>query len=127
MTTKTEIVNTLIKSAETNGLISAIYSTFGKSVKVRIPLSTSTLNQSVDDLDFSVRSSNCLKRSSIMQIRDIVSAIEEGRLLKVRNLGKTSYSEIQTKLLALAYSKLSEVEKRQFFLDLVESNSIIAI
>lgn len=127
MTTKTEIVNTLIKSAEINGLIPAIYSAFGKSVKIRIQLSASTLNQSVDDLDFSVRSSNCLKRSSIMQIRDIVSAIEEDRLLKVRNLGKTSYSEIQTKLLALAYSKLSEVEKRQFFLDLVESNSIIAI
>lgn len=127
MTTKIEIVNTLIKSAESNGLIPVIYSAFGKSVKVRIPLSTSTLNQSVDDFDFSVRSSNCLKRSSIMQIRDIVSAIEEDRLLKVRNLGKTSYREIQTKLLALAYSKLSETEKKQFFLDLMESNSIITI
>lgn len=123
MTTKTEIVNTLIKSAETNGLIPVIYSAFGKSVKVRIPLSTSTLNQSVDDLDFSVRSSNCLKRSSIMQIRDIVSAIEEDRLLKVRNLGKTSYKEIQTKLLVLAYSKLSETEKKQFFIDLIDKNT----
>lgn len=123
MTTKTEIVNTLIKSAEANGLIPVIYSAFGKSVKVRIPLSTSTLNQSVDDLDFSVRASNCLKRSGMLQIRDIVSAIEEDRLLKVRNLGKTSYKEIQTKLLVLAYSKLSETEKKQFFIDLIDKNT----
>ena len=122
MTTKTEIVNTLIKSAETNGLIPVIYSAFGKSVTVRIPLSSKTLDQSVDDMDFSVRSSNCLKRSSITQIRDIVCAIEEDRLLMVRNLGKISYSEIQTKLLVLAYSRLSDTEKRQFFVDLIDKN-----
>ena len=122
MTNKAETVNNLIQSAELNGLIPTIYSAFGKSVTVRIPLSSKTLNQSVDDLDFSVRSSNCLKRSNIMQIRDIVSAIEAGRLLGVRNLGKTSYREIQTKLLVLAYSKLSDAEKRRFFADLIDKN-----
>lgn len=122
MKDKAELLNTLIQTAQTDGLIPAIYITFGKSVSVRIPLSTRTLNASVDDLDFSVRSSNCLKRSGIMLVRDIVNAIEEDRLLSVRNLGKRSYREIQTKLLALAYSHLSDLEKRQFFLDLIEKN-----
>ena len=122
MTNKVEIVNNLMQSAETNGLIPTIYSAFGKSVTVRIPLSSRTLDQSVDDLDFSVRSGNCLKRSNIMQIRDIVCAIEDGRLLAVRNLGKTSYREIQTKLLVMAYSRLSDAERRQFFVGLIEKN-----
>ena len=119
---KADVVNTLIKSTESIGLIHTIYSVFGKSVKVSIPFGQKTLDTSVDELDFSVRSSNCLKRTGMMQIRDVVDAIADDRLLRVRNLGKTSYSEIQTKLLALAYSKLSPVEKKQFFFDLLERN-----
>ena len=119
---KADVVNTLIQSAESNGLIHTIYSIFGKSVKVSIPFGEKTLDSSVDEIDFSVRSSNCLKRTGMMQVRDIVEAIEDERLLKVRNLGKTSYSEIQTKLLALGYSKLSAIEKKQFFCDLLDLN-----
>ena len=119
---KADVVNTLIQSTESIGLIHTIYSIFGKSVKVRIPFGEKTLDSSVDEIDFSVRSSNCLKRTGIMQVRDIVEAIEDERLLKVRNLGKTSYSEIQTKLLALGYSKLSAIEKKQFFFDLLDRN-----
>ncbi len=119
---KADVVNTLIQSAESNGLIRTIYSIFGKSVKVSIPFGEKTLDSSVDEIDFSVRSSNCLKRTGMMQIRDVVEAIEDERLLRVRNLGKTSYSEIQTKLLVLGYSKLSSIEKKQFFFDLLDRN-----
>lgn len=119
---KADVVNTLIQSAESNGLIRTIYSIFGKSVKVSIPFGEKTLDSSVDEIDFSVRSSNCLKRTGMMQIQDVVEAIEDERLLRVRNLGKTSYSEIQTKLLVLGYSKLSSIEKKQFFFDLLDRN-----
>lgn len=119
---KADVVNTLIQSAESNGLIRTIYSIFGKSVKVSIPFGEKTLDSSVDEIDFSVRSSNCLKRTGMMQIRDVVEAIEDERLLRVRNLGKTSCSEIQTKLLVLGYSKLSSIEKKQFFFDLLDRN-----
>ena len=119
---KADVVNTLIQSAESNGLIRTIYSIFGKSVKVSIPFGEKPLDSSVDEIDFSVRSSNCLKRTGMMQIRDVVEAIEDERLLRVRNLGKTSYSEIQTKLLVLGYSKLSSIEKKQFFFDLLDRN-----
>lgn len=119
---KADVVNTLIQSSESNGLIRTIYSIFGKSVKVSIPFGEKTLDSSVDEIDFSVRSSNCLKRTGMMQIRDVVEAIEDERLLRVRNLGKTSYGEIQTKLLVLGYSKLSSIEKKQFFFDLLDRN-----
>ena len=124
---KADVVNTLIQSVESNGLIHTIYSILGKSVKVRIPFGSKTLDSSVDEIDFSVRASNCLKRTGMMQIRDVVEAIEDERLLRVRNLGKTSYSEIQTKLLVLAYSKLSSVEKKQFFFDLLDRNGYVSL
>ena len=123
---KADVVNTLIQSVESNGLIHTIYSIFGKSIKVRIPFGSKTLDSSVDEIDFSVRASNCLKRTGMMQIRDVVEAIEDERLLRVRNLGKTSYSEIQTKLLVLAYSKLSAIEKKQFFYDLLDRNGYVS-
>ena len=121
---KETVVNELVASAEQNGLIATLYSVFGKSVKVSIPFSRKTLDSSVDDIDFSVRSSNALKRTGLMQVGEVVDAIEDERLPKVRNLGKKSYVEIQTKLLALGYSKLTDVEKKCFFYDVLERNGI---
>lgn len=116
------VVNELIASADRNGLIPTLYTTFGNSVKVSIPFSKKTLESRVDDIDFSVRSSNALKRTGLMQIGEVVEAIEDERLPKVRNLGKKSYVEIQTKLLALGYSKLTEAEKKRFFYDVLDRN-----
>lgn len=116
------VVNELIASADRNGLIPTLYTTFGNSVKVCIPFSKKTLESRVDDIDFSVRSSNALKRTGLMQIGEVVEAIEDERLPKVRNLGKKSYVEIQTKLLALGYSKLTEAEKKRFFYDVLDRN-----
>ena len=121
---KETVVNELVASAEQNGLIATLYSIFGKSVKVTIPFSRKTLDSSVDDIDFSVRSSNALKRTGLMQVGEVVDAIEDERLPKVRNLGKKSYVEIQTKLLALGYSKLTDVEKKRFFYDVLERNGV---
>ncbi len=121
---KETVVNELVASAEQNGLIATLYSVFGKSVKVSIPFSRKTLDSSVDDIDFSVRSSNALKRTGLMQVGEVVDAIEDERLPKVRNLGKKSYVEIQTKLLALGYSKLTDVEKKRFFYDVLERNGV---
>ena len=60
----------------------------------------------------------------LMQVGEVVDAIEDEHLPKVRNLGKKSYVEIQTKLLALGYSKLTDVEKKRFFYDVLERNGV---
>lgn len=116
------VVNELITSAEHNGLISTLYATFGKTVKVSIPLSRKTLDTDVDEIDFSVRACNALKRTGLMQVEAVVDAIAEGRLMHIRNLGRKSYNEIQTKLLVLGYGKLTPAEKKQFFYDVLKRN-----
>lgn len=55
------------------------------------------LDTLIEDLDFSVRTYNCLKRASINTIADILArSLDE--MMKVRNLGKKSLEEIITKL-----------------------------
>jgi len=58
------------------------------------------LNRSIDELEFSVRSYNCLRRAGINTVQDLTQVTEED-MLKVRNLGKKSFEEIRDKLKAL--------------------------
>ena len=58
------------------------------------------LSKSVDMLDLSVRSKNCLDSENILTIRELV-IMSEQELLKVRNFGKTSLKEVKNKLSAL--------------------------
>ena len=53
------------------------------------------LFRSVDELELSVRASNCLKTASIRSIADLVQR-SEAELLKTKNFGKKSLNEIKT-------------------------------
>lgn len=55
------------------------------------------LEMSIEELDLSVRSFNCLKRAQIHTVGDLVKKTED-EMMKVRNLGKKSFVEIQQKL-----------------------------
>ena len=58
---------------------------------------TKILEMSIDDMDLSVRSNNCLKRAGILTVEDLTKKREED-MLKVRNLGRKSLDEIIAKL-----------------------------
>ncbi len=55
------------------------------------------INLSVEDLDLSVRSYNCLKRANINTVADLIKRTEDD-MLKVRNLGRKSLEEVVKKL-----------------------------
>ncbi len=61
------------------------------------------LSMKIEDMDFSVRSYNCLKRANIHTVEDLISKTEE-EMLKVRNLGKKSLDEVIQKLEAFGLS-----------------------
>ncbi len=48
----------------------------------------------IEELDFSVRSYNCLKRAGINYVEELVQK-SEGDMMKVRNLGKKSLDEVK--------------------------------
>jgi len=61
------------------------------------------LNQTVQDLDLSVRANNCLESAKIVSVRDLVKKTDAD-LLKVRSFGKTSLREVKRKLADLGLS-----------------------
>lgn len=67
------------------------------------------LETSIEDLELSVRSYNCLKRAGIHTVADILSRTEHD-MMKVRNLGKKSLDEVVNKMhsLGLSFKKPEE-------------------
>ena len=63
------------------------------------------LEMTIEELDLSVRSFNCLKRAGINTVEDLVSKSED-EMMKVRNLGRKSLEEVMAKLDSLGF-KLS--------------------
>ena len=55
------------------------------------------LEMSIEDMDLSVRSYNCLKRAGIHTVEDLTKKSEDD-MLKVRNLGRKSLDEVISKL-----------------------------
>jgi len=63
----------------------------------------------IEDLDFSVRTYNCLKRAGINSIGDLIARSED-EMMKVRNLGKKSLEEVIAKLHDMELSLLMSEE-----------------
>ena len=55
------------------------------------------LEMTIEELDLSVRSFNCLKRANINTVEDLISKTED-EMMKVRNLGRKSLEEVMNKL-----------------------------
>ena len=82
-----EIVTDLSSIADVSGMM--IEKTEDPKVKA--------LETSIEDLDFSVRAYNCLKRAGIHTLQDLVNK-SESDMMKIRNLGKKSLKEVLDKI-----------------------------
>ena len=67
------------------------------------------LEMTIEELDMSVRSFNCLKRAGIDTVEDLINRTEDD-MMKVRNLGKKSLEEVILKLASLGLALKSEDE-----------------
>ena len=64
--------------------------------------SEKVLQMTIEELDLSVRSFNCLKRAGINTVEDLINKTEED-MMRVRNLGRKSLEEVVEKLESLGY------------------------
>ena len=111
---KEEIALELYNSAKENGFLDTIYEVIGPKVSVSIAFTKKACDTNIDDIEFSVRANNALKRAGYFKIDDIVAALSNETLIHIRNLGKKTFNEIQTKVLVFGYEHLTEKEKIQF-------------
>ncbi len=70
---------------------------------------TTVLSMTIEELDFSVRSFNCLKRAGINTVEDLISKTEDD-MMKVRNLGRKSLEEVVNKLESLGLALRDDEE-----------------
>ena len=119
---KDEIVNKFLESANENGVITTLYGVLGNCVKVSVPFSKKACETSIDEIYFSVRANNSLKRVWVFTIGEVIDLIASDGLLRIRNLGKKTQNEIKTRILAFGYNQLTNDEKKCFFYKVIEQN-----
>ena len=78
-------------------------------VKTDDQTQSSVLSMTIEELDFSVRSFNCLKRARIDTVEDLISRTEDD-MMKVRNLGRKSLEEVINKLASLGLALRDDEE-----------------
>ena len=67
-------------------------------------------SMTIEELDLSVRSFNCLKRANINTVGELINCTEED-MMRVRNLGRKSLEEVINRLSSLGLSLMSEDNK----------------
>lgn len=74
----------------------------GHATPVGMALAPDRYNTPIEDLQLSVRAYNCLKRSGLMTVGQVLEKNED-ELLGLRNFGRKSYDELRDKLIELGY------------------------
>lgn len=123
--TKNELVQKLAQRTNECGLIPAIHELLGNNVEVEIGFTAEACAMDIDEINFSVRAMNALRRAKIFTLGDVIKALSAEDLIKIRNLGKKSLNEIKSKMLSFGFAQLSPSAQRAFFEDLVVRNQCV--
>ena len=82
-------------------------------------LTPSRYNTQIEDLQLSVRAYNCLKRSGLMTVGQVLEKSED-ELLALRNFGRKSYDELRDRLIELGFLSLEALKE-----EMAEAPSVI--
>ncbi len=77
--------------------LNAISDVSGLMAEKQVDTITKTLETPIEEIEFSVRAYNCLKRAGIHTVQDLINK-KEGEVNKIRNLGKKSLKEVLDKV-----------------------------
>ena len=121
---KLKVVEELYKASEIYGLTETLDKVFGKNVSVRIGFSKIDCDKKIEEIEFSVRAINSLKRTGVFTIGEVIDAIAQDKIMQIKNLGTKTRNEIKTRLLVLGYENSTVTEKKQFLMDVLERNAV---
>ena len=99
--------NGIIGAQEAVSLAAKVLTDKGSSTEIMVEKDDKgkekVLEMTIEELDLSVRSFNCLKRAGINTVEDLINKSEED-MMKVRNLGRKSLEEVVWKLASLGFN-----------------------
>jgi len=75
-------------------------------------LSPDRYNTPIEELSLSVRAYNCLKRSGLMTVGQVIEKSED-ELLALRNFGRKSYDELKSKLIQMGFLQPESLEEEE--------------
>ena len=123
MENKEMIVNELFNAVEKYGLIKVIHKTIGNGARMNLGFTKNVCNISIEELSLSVRGFNVLKRSNLDTIGDVIDAMNDKKLMSLRNLGEKTSREIKTKIVNFGYDSMSDKDKKDFLREIIDLNS----
>lgn len=123
MENKELVVNELFDAVEKYGLIRVVHKMFGSGARMNLGFTKKVCNVSIEELSLSVRGFNVLKRSNLDTIGDVIDAMNDKKLMSLRNLGEKTSREIKTKIVNFGYASLSDKDKKEFLQEVIDLNS----
>lgn len=112
------IVDKVVDGEKLSRALKSIYS----KRNIRIPCGNSDLDVSVLNLGLSKRSENALMRNKLTTINDVIKFCNERKITEIVNLGKNSGVEIFEAILDYRWAHMSNDERVNFLIDIVERN-----
>ena len=116
------IVEELYEAIDNHGLMNTICAVFGKGAQIELGFTQKLCDTEIKELDITVRAYNGLMRAGCQTIGQLIEKINEGSLLKVRQLGVKSVAELRAFIVEYGYSQLSDRRKKEFIHNLVRLN-----
>lgn len=113
----------LSDAVERKGLVNAVYEFFGIRARINLKFTEKVCNALIEELDLSVRGYNVLKRNGMNTVGEVIDAINEKRMISLRNLGEKTLREIKTKIVNFGYTAMSEGEKKTFLSEVIRMNA----
>lgn len=111
-----ELSELISKSLDHIDILSKALKTVGAQVTVAIDNPNAELAvllaRKIEDIDFSVRASNCMRRAGIETLKDLTEKTEN-EMVNVRNLGRKAFDEIKEKMLSFGLTFMSEERRKE--------------
>lgn len=121
--TMEELAALLAEDTEQHSLAEVLHVNYSTNIRMNIGFPERLRSREIDVLALGARGYNALRHAGIATVDELIDTINDGRLLRLRNLGVKSVREIQTKLVQYGYDHLSPEKRRAFWLDVIRSNT----
>ena len=117
------IVDELYDTIREYGVMDTLCYVFGKGAEMEMGFTKRLCDTEVKDLPISVRAYNGLMRAGCKTVGQLIEKINEGELLKIRQLGIKSVAELRALIVELGYSQMSDRQKKDFLHHFVQRNA----
>ena len=113
-------INQITRLVRNGVKISAILKEAYGNQKISIPFNDGDFDVPLANLDLSVRSYNALRRHGLVTLDDVIKEFDKHGWSVIKNFGRTSAMEVFEKIIDFAWDNMSDAEKTDFLISVVE-------